>query len=145
MVFSCSRSREDESTAIWGAPCHRLGLAEAFAMIAFAGSGYNYFMGYITGRSHFFIDWNSFLALGWQKFFSHKKRQPLRTSPKSRIHTTLPNKSVFKKCNGSANVSCENGCCLHLYPLWRNTSFWCFLDKTSPFVVFHVWTERNHL
>ena len=30
--------------------------ARAFAVVAFAGSGYNYFMGYITGRSHFFID-----------------------------------------------------------------------------------------
>lgn len=92
-----------------GAPCHSLVLSEAFPLTVFTGSGYNYFMGYITGHSSSFLSWNNFLGLGWKVFFPpHEKRQPLRTWPKAPIHTNLPNKSVFKKCNGSANVYCEN-------------------------------------
>lgn len=91
-----------------GACCHSLVLAEAFPLAAFAGSGYNYFMACITGHSSSFLSWNSFLGLGWEGFFfSHEKRQPLRTWPKAYIYTNLPNKSECQKCNGSANVYCE--------------------------------------
>lgn len=58
--FACRRSRKDESTLIlggwgWGGGCYSLVLAQAVLMTIFSGSGYSYFMIYITGYSSSFL------------------------------------------------------------------------------------------
>ena len=60
--FACRGSHKDESTCSLvrggggqGGGCYSLVLVEAFLMTIFSGSGYSYFMVYITGYSSSFL------------------------------------------------------------------------------------------
>lgn len=122
------------------APCHRLVLAEAFLMTAFSGSGCNYCMAYITGHNGSFLSWNSFLGPGWQVFFP-RKRQPLKSLPKAHIRTNLLNKSMFKKCNGSAKVCHEKWLLSASSPPLKKQTSLPLPGKNSFVAVGHM---RNH-
>lgn len=75
-------------------------------------------------------------------FFFLWKRQPLRTLPKTHIHTNLPTKSAFKKCNGSAHVYLRKMVVVSIFAHFEETDL-PVASLEEPFPLLHTMYEQR--